>query len=292
MNSFGKTSVLRLALLATVAAVVVGCSSSGKRQHALSPNGVNLTWRGDYDAATNRMTYTGEWAGCGWWFGDDSVKPAADFSQYDQMVVSVDNIVGDSVKLFLNVRYTSTDEISSATAPVVNGHAELRVDLDPDNKSHVLEAYVMSKFPCELTVGKSYLSLPIQYGKPRELKSFGGFIDASEFKGYNDDALVSFNYFAAGEMTYIDSGMVKPMNNWGIGLVCSNADINENICPGHRIILKKLGEQSFDCRLGDLRYLLELEGDDGKRGIYWFVWTGGHLTDVHIINATIRKAIN
>ncbi len=291
MKLFGLTSVLKLALLTATAVLAAGCSSS-KKQRELNPDTADLTWRGDYDAATHRMTYTGEWAGCGWWFGDDSVKPSADFSEYDQLVVSVDNIVGDSVKLFLNVRYTTTDYISSESAPIVDGRAELRVDLDPDNKSHVLEAYVMSKYPCELTIGKSYLSTPTQYGKPRELKSFGGYIDASEFKGYNDDALVSFNYFADGEMTYIDSGVVKQMNNWGIGLVCSNADINENVYPGRRIILKKLGEQSFDCRLGDIRYLIELEGNDGKRGIYWFVWTGGHLTDVHIINATIRKALN
>ena len=290
MNYFEKASVLNLVLLTAVAIVIVSCSF-GSRQHALSPDGANLTWRGEYDPATHRMIYTGDWAGCGWWFGDDSVKPAADFSEYDQLVVSVDNIVGDSVKLFLNVRYTTTDEISSESAPIVDGRAELRVDLDPDNKSHVLEAYVMSKFPCELTIGKSYLSSATKYGKPRELKSFGGFIDASEFNGYDDNALVSFNYFVAGEMTYIDSGMVRPMNNWGIGLVCSNADISENIYPGHRIILKKLGAQSFDCRLGDIRYLLDIEGGDGKRGIYWFVWTGGNLTDVHIINATIRKAL-
>lgn len=290
MKYFGKASVLNLVLLTAVAAVVVDCSF-GRRQQVLSPDSANLTWRGEYDPVTHHMIYTGDWAGCGWWFGDDSVKPAADFSQFDQLVVSVDNIVGDSVKLYLNVRYTTTDDISSESAPIVDGHAELRVDLDPDNKSHVLEAYVMSKFPCELTMGKSYLCQATRYGRPRELKSFGGFIDASEFDGYDDNALVSFNYFVAGEMTYIDSGMVKPMNNWGIGLVCSNADINENIYPGHRIILKKLGAQSFDCRLGDIRYLLDIEGGDGKRGIYWFVWTGGNLTDVHMVNATIRKAI-
>ena len=282
--------VIKLSLLTVVAAMVVCCSPSAKR-HALNPDQANLTWRGDYDPKTHRMTYTGDWAGCGWWFGDDSIKPAADFSEYDQLVVAVDNIVGDSVKLFLNVRYTSTDDISSGTAPIVNGRATMRVDLNPDNKSHVLEIYVMSQFPCELTLVNSYLCEANQYGNPQELKSFGGFIDASEFKGYSDDAKVSFNFSAEGEMTYVaESGAIEPMKNWGIGKIYSSADIGENICPGRPIILKQLGEQSFTCLLGDIRYLLDIEGDDGRRGLYWQVWTGGHLTAVDMINATISEA--
>ena len=291
MRRFGKASVLFFSLLTAVVALFIGCTHSGKR-HILNPEQANLTWRGDYDPANHRMTYTGDWAGCGWWFGDDSVKPSADFSNYDQLVVSVDNIVGDSVKLFLNVRYTSTDDISSGTASIINGRATIRVDLNPDNKSHVLEAYVMSQHPCELNLESAYVREATTYGKPHELKALGGYIDASEFKKYSDDALISFNYFTDGEMTHVDSGIVKPMVNWGIGKIFSSADINENVCPARQIILKKIGEQSYDCRLGDIRYMIELEGDDGRRGLYWKVWTGGHLTEARMINATIREAIN
>ena len=292
MERLGTTSVFKLALLTLVAAFVVGCTPSIKR-HELSLDQANLTWRGDYEPTTHRMTYTGKWAGCGWWFGDDSIKPAADLSEYDQLVVSVDNIVGDSVKLFLNVRYTSTEDISSGTAPIVGGRATMRVDLDPENKSHVLEVYVMSESPCELTLGNSYLTEAFKYGAPHELKSFGGFIDASEFKGYSDDAMVSFNFSAVGEMTYVaESGAVEPMKNWGIGKIYSSADISENVYPGKQIILKQLGEQSFTCLLGDIRYMLDIEGADGRRGLYWKVWTGGHLTAVNMINATISEAKN
>ena len=291
MRRLGKTSIFNLMLLTMVAVFTVGCTLSTKRR-ALSPDLANLTWRGDYDPVTHHMIYTGDWAGCGWWFGDDSLMPAADFSEYDQLVVAVDNIVGDSVKLYLNVRYTTTDEISSGTAPIVNGRATIRVDLDPENKSHVLEIYVMSQYPCELTLGKSYICEAYKYGKPHELKAFGGFIDASEFNGYSDDAMVSFNYVAEGEMTYVaESGAIEPMNNWGIGKIFSSADIAENIYPGRQIILKQIGEQSFSCLLGDLRYMIEPKGDDGRSGLYWKVWTGGHLTDVRMINATISEAI-
>lgn len=281
-------------LLAIMAVSIVACSSSNRKPYVLSPDKADLIWRGDYDPATHRMSYTGPWAGCGWWFGDDSIMPAGDFSNYDQLVVSVSNIVGDSVNLYLNVRYTTTDEISSESAPIVNGRTTLRVELDPKNKSHVLEVYVMSKSPCELTLVSAAFRKATRYAEEHELKMHGNFIDASEFEEFSDDALVSFKYFVDGEMTYMDadSGRIAPMNNWGIGVVCSSADISETTCPGRRIILKKLGEQSYDCRLSDIRYLLELEGDDGERGLYWLVWTGGNLTDVHILNVTIREALD
>ena len=286
-------SKLNIIALLVGLAIMSSCDNSTNNQYLLSLNHANLTWRGDYDASTHRMHYTGEWSGCGWWFGDDSVKPAADFSDYDQLVVSVDSIVGDSVTLYLNARYTTTDVVSSESAPIVNGRATLRIDLDPVGKSRVLEIYVMSKSPCELSFKKALFKKATKYGKPHAIKVYDGFIDASEFDGYSDDALVSFNYYANGEMTYVtDSGTVEHMENWGIGLVTSSADVIGTTCPGRRIILKKIGEQSYDCLLGDIRYMLDLADDDGERGLYWVVWTGGNVTDVRIINVTICEAKN
>lgn len=280
----------KIALFAMAAAVA--CSAPNTK-YELSPDDVNLTWRGDYNKETHRMHYTENWAGCGWSFGDDKTKPAANFSDYDQLVVSVDGISCDTTTLFLNVRYTTSDIVTSESSPIVNGQTTLRVELDPVGKSHVVEAYVMSKHPCDLVVKSAALSKATQYGKEHNIKVLGGFIDASEFDGYSDDALISFNYYAGGEMTYVsDSGTIEPMNNWGIGMVCSSADVIEAVCPGRLIMLKKIGEQSFTCLLGDIRYMLELADDDGERGLYWVVWTGGNVTDVHAINATIREAIN
>lgn len=288
MNKFFN----KIALLAT-AAFAVACSTPGDTKYILSPDEVNLTWRGEYNAETHRMHYTENWAGCGWSFGDDSIKPAANFSDYDQLVVTVDNITTDTTTLFLNVRYTTSSIITSESAPIVNGRTTLRVDLDPEGKSHVVEAYVMSKRPCDIVVKSAEFRKATQYGENHELRMHDSFIDASEFDGYSDDALVSFNYYANGEMTFVsDSGTVEPMNNWVIGMVCSSADVIEAVCPGRSIILKKIGEQAFTCPLGDIRHMLELADDDGERGIYWVVWTGGNLTDVHMINATIREAIN
>lgn len=262
-------------------------------RYILNLDQANLTWRGEYDSITHHMHYTGDWSGCGWWFGDDSIQPAADFSGYDQLVVSVDSVVGDSVNLYLNARYTTTDLLSSETSPIVNGKTTLRLDLDPNNKSHIYEIYVMSKYPCDLTFKSAMLKKATKYGAPKELKVNDGFIDASEFDGYSDDALISFNYYAGGEMTYVsDSGLVETMNNWGIGYVRSSADLIEAVCPGRRIILKKIGEQSFQCLLGDIRYMLELQDENGERGLCWMVWTGGNITDVHTINVTICEAKN
>jgi len=282
----------KIALFAS-AATAVACSSPSNTKYELSPDDVNLTWRGEYNTETHRMHYTENWAGCGWSFGDDSIKPTANFSEYDQLVVSVEGITTDTTTIFLNVRYSTSDIVTSESAPIVNGQTTLRVELDPVGKSHVVEAYVMSKHPCDLVVKSAALSKATQYGKEHNIKVLGGFIDASEFDGYSDDALISFNYYAGGEMTYVsDSGTIEPMNNWGIGMVCSSDDVIEAVCPGRLIMLKKIGEQSFTCLLGDIRYMLELADDDGERGLYWVVWTGGNVTDVHAINATIREAIN
>ncbi len=289
-----RTTYNGILLVLTVIFLACCTSKPSNKRFVLKPGKADLTWRGDYDQETHRMTYLDKWAGCGWWFGDDSTMPSGDFSDYDQLVVDVDSIVGDSVTLFLNARYTNTDIISSGTAPIVNGRTTLRLDLDPEGKSHILEVYVMSKYPCELTLLGGAFRKAIQYGRERKLRMHGKFIEASEFDGYSDDALVSFKFFADGEMTYMDtdSGRIAPMNNWGIGVVCSSADPIEAVCPGRRIILKKIGEQSFDCRLGDIRYMLDLEDDDGEHGLYWNVWKGGNLTDVHMLNTTIREAIN
>lgn len=284
----------RIAFVA-IAAVVVACGSqkNDNKKYELSPDDINLTWRGEYNKAKHRMHYTERWAGCGWSFGDDSIKPASDFSQYDQLVVEIDSITTDTTTLFLNVRYTTSDIVTSESAPIVNGKTTLRVDLDPEGKSHVVEAYVMSKRPCDMVVKSATFRKAIQYGDEHELKVNDSFIDASEFDGYSDDALISFNYYAGGEMTFVsDSGTIEPMNNWGIGIVCSCADVIEAIYPGRRIMLKTIGEQSFTCQLGDIRYMLDLKDDDGECGLYWVVWSGGNVTDVHILNATIREAIH
>ena len=273
-------------------AAAAACSAPNTK-YELSPDDVNLTWRGDYNKEAHRMHYTENWAGCGWSFGDDKTKPAANFSDYDQLVVSVDGISGDTTTLFLNVRYTTSDIVTSESSPIVNGQTTLRVELDPVGKSHVIEAYVMSKRPCDMVVKSAEFRKAPKYGESHKLKMHDNFIDASEFDGYSDDALVSFNYYAGGEMTFVsDSGSIEPMNNWVIGLVSSSADVIEATCPGRRIILKQIGEQSFDCLLGDIRHMLELADDDGERGLYWVVWTGGNITDAHIINVTVREAKN
>lgn len=286
-----RTIVDRILPLAITMAAVA-CSTPDNSKFDLLPDDVNLTWRGDYNAETHRMHYTENWSGCGWSFGDDVKKPSADFSAYDQLVVTVDSISTDTTALFLNIRYTTSDVVTTTSSPIIDGRTTLRANLDSVGKSHVLEAYVMSKRPCDLVMKTATFCKATRYGKKRVLKTRDGFIDASQFKGYSDDALVSFNYFVDGLMIHVDSGIVKPMDNWGIGKICSSADVDENVCHGRQIILKKIGTQSFDCRLGDLRYMIDFDGGNGRRGLYWSVWMGGQLTEVRMINTTIREAKN
>ena len=281
-------------LLLLASSIVISCNKQEPKTDSLPMNldEANLTWRSHYDSIAHKVYYTGEWAGWGWQYGDDSIKPSADFSAYDQLVVTLDSVVCDSTTLFLNARYTNNDVITSSSAPVVDGKSTLRIDLDSVGKSHLLEFYVMSKLPCELVITSVTFKKAIKYGEKHKIKVNDGFIDAKEFESYSDDALISFNYYAEGEMTYVsDSGTIERMDNWGIGIICSSVDVIEAICPGQRLILKNLGEQSFTCRLGDIKYMLELKDDDGEQGLYWVVWTGGHLTDVHLLDATIQEAI-
>lgn len=252
----------------------------------------NLIWRGKYDNSTHRMQYIGDWAGCGWQYGDDSIGKSADFSQFDQLIVTVDSINTDTATLFLNIRYTNFEDLNSTSAPIINGKSTFRIDLDPEGKAHVVEFFIMSKRPCELTLTSVTFRKAIQYGKEHELNVNNTFIAAAEFDGYSDEAIVSFNYCAEGEMTHLsDSGTIERMDNWGIGIICSVADPDEITLPAQRIILKELGAQTFTCRLGDIRYMIEPKDETGKQGIYWNVWTDGNLTKVYPINATIKDAI-
>lgn len=278
-------------LCLTVIACVACCSRTQEKTKILQldPDHINLTWRGDYDSTIHKMTYTSNWSGCGWSFNDEK-NEFADLSEFEQVVLTIDSISTDTTTLFLNIIYTDTAVISSTSAPIVNGKTTLRIDLDPVEKSQVKEIYVMSKRPCEITINSAIIRKAPKYREEHELKVNDSFIDASEFDGYSDDALISFNYCAEGEMTFVsDDGTTVRMNNWGIGIVCASSDVIEAKCPGQRIILKQIGEQSYTCLLGDIRYLLDVEDDDGERGLYWVVWPGGNLTKVYATNATIRE---
>ncbi len=277
-----------------LATFLYACNSTPQSNDTLTLNldEANLTWRCTYDSINHKVSYTSNWSGCGWSFGNDSTKTSADFSQYSQLVATIENISTDTTTLFLNARYSTTEVITSASAPIINGKTTLRITLDPNEKSHVMEIYVMSKRPCEITLADISFHKELQYGEEKELKVNDSFIDASEFDGYSDDAIISFNYEAKGEMTFVnDTGAVVVMNNWGIGAICSSADVIEAVCPGQQIMLEKLGKQSFTCRLGDIRYMLELKDDDGECGLYWVVWAGGNLTEVNALNATIKDVL-
>lgn len=286
-------------LLFVLCVVFYSCSKNASDSKctdtlSLSVDESNLTWHCNYDSVTHRACYTSDWSGCGWTFGDDSIKPSADFSKYDRVEVVVDSVVGDITDLILAVRYTNTDFISSTSVPVVKGKATLRLDLDSVGKSHALEMYIMSKKPCELTLVSATFKKAIEYGELKQLKVTDGFIEASELQQYSDDALLSFHYFTEGEMTFVNdtSGVVEHMDNWEVGILFSAGDVLREFCPSQRIIIKNVGESVYKCRLGDIKYMLDLKDDDGQCGIYWIVWTIGNITNAKIENAFIQEPIS
>lgn len=284
---------INLFKLLALCLIAVSCNSQQEAtSYTLNLDKANLLNKSEYDATSHRVTYLDRWTSWGWEFGVDSTKTAEDFSAYDELTAVIDNISTDTTTLYLNVKYSSSDVTSSASAPIVNGKVTIRLALDPASKSSIEQVYVMSKRACEMTVVDITFSKEKQYGPEKQIKVNDSFIDASEFDGYSDDAFVSFNYETVGEMTFVsDSGTIEVMNNWGIGVICSAVDVIEAICPGQKIMVKKVGKQAFTCHLGDIRYMLDLKDDDGECGLYWVVWTGGNITEVNPLDVTIKEVL-
>lgn len=282
-----------LFILSAICLIAISCNNQQQpTSHTLNLDNANLLNDSEYDTATHRVTYLNRWTSWGWEFSNDSTGSPKDFSEYDELTAVIENISTDTTTLYLNVKYSSSDVTSSASAPIVNGKVTIRLALDPASKSSIEQVYVMSKRACEMTVKDITFSKEKQYGPEKQIKVVDSYIEASEFDGYSDDAFVSFNYETKGEMTFVsDSGTIEVMNNWGIGVICSAVDVIEAICPGQRIMVKTIGKQSFTCHLGDIRYMLDLKDDDGEQGLYWVVWTGGNLTEVNPLDVTIKEVI-
>lgn len=283
----------KLLKLLAIGLIAVSCSSQTETScYTLNLDNANLQNKSEYDATTHRVTYLDRWTSWGWEFSNDSTGSPKDFSAYDELTAVIENISTDTTTLYLNVKYASSDVTSSASAPIVNGKVTIRLALDPVSKSSIEQVYVMSKRACDMTVTDITFSKEKQYGPEKQIKVVDSYISASEFEGYSDEAFVSFKYETKGEMTFVsDSGTVEVMNNWGIGVICSAVDVIEAICPGQRIMVKKIGEQAFTCHLGDIRYMLDLKDDDGEQGLYWVVWTGGNLTEVNPLDVTIKEVL-
>ncbi len=246
-------------------------------------------WDSSFDSETNHVKYEASWGGRGWWYGDDNGDGlSADFSDYDRVVVELDNIAGKVGQFNLCVKYSTTEQESRNASTIVDGRATLRVDLDSLYKKNVKNIYVQCDSVGEAVIKRAYLEKHPKYGPSKELVMVNGVVSSDQFEGYSDKARVDFTFTTAGDIMGInEKNELVEMKGWGVGVICSVADVLGAEVTPYSILLTNLGEETYSCELGDLRYMLTVKDDDGECGLYWTVWTIGNITEAHVIRTTI-----
>ncbi|MCQ2228578.1 MAG: hypothetical protein MJZ13_02395 [Bacteroidales bacterium] len=279
-----------------IAAVVLTLNAcQDKEPNILDKTQMDFGWSSDYDPQTSHIVFNDAWSGRGWLAGDEEDKNAFyDLSNYDLVVVDLKDIEGPVSKLNLIVRYVTEGNESRDVSTIVNGATSLKVKLNEEYKNKVKSIFLLCDTICEMTVKDAYLDRVHTYGERKELKmSDIGIISSDQFEGYSDKALVEFTFETTGDMMGVNQyGENVDMRGWGVGIICSAADIMGAELPSRSIIFRNLGRQAYVCELSDLRYLLTLKDDDGECGIYWTVWKIGQLTEAKIISTTIAEAID
>lgn len=270
---------------------VIGCLSfTGCEVPPTRPLGFfDYGWNSHFEQ-DSCVYFEERFGGCGWMFKDGQ-DTTADFSEYDHVVVVMDNVEPTVTKISINVKYGGTDKTSWYLSPVVNGKAMLSVDLLPEWKDKVEAIQIMGNHPGKAHLAEAELRMPVKYKDPVKLTTTNGLIEAKQFKGFSDDARVDFKYKVIGQdMNFIDEdGNEVSVLNWSIGIICSYGDIMGAELPPRYISLTELGEQTYSCKLGDIRYMLSQKDDDGKCGIYWNVWCVGNITEARIVSVSISE---
>ncbi len=104
-------------------------------------------WSSSYDGATHTITYTGAWAGRGWWFGDPDTR---DCSEYDGVEVVLKTDMTAYISLTVQYAYyeeDSTDPLTTTGAINGSGTGEeqtLYCELDPDMADKVIQIWIQS----------------------------------------------------------------------------------------------------------------------------------------------------
>ncbi len=251
-------------------------------------------WDSSFDPETNHVEYNMSWGGRGWWYGDDNGDGvSADLSDYDRVVVELTDIKGKVGQFNLCVNYSITNVMSRNASTIVDGHATLRVDLDSIYKKNVKNIYIQCDSVGEMVIKRAYLEKRPKYGPAKTLDMTDlGVISSDQFEGYSDKARVDFTFNTTGDIMGIDEkGELVEMKGWGVGIICSVADVLGAEVTPYSILLTNIGEETYSCDLGDLRYMLSVKDDDGEQGLYWTVWPIGNITEAHIIRTTISEVL-
>ncbi|MCQ2201597.1 MAG: hypothetical protein MJZ27_05860 [Bacteroidales bacterium] len=284
-------------LLPVILLIVCACQHEANKPNSniLDIDNLNYGWSSVYDSITHHVTIESPWGARGWGYGEEKdTSTYFDASAYDNVVVNIEGIKGPVSKLNIIVLYADKEVVSRDLSTIVEGATTMRLDLDRKAKSKLKSVFLMSDSLCEMDIKSAYFDKAHHYGPAEELKMSNiGIISSDQFEGYSDNALVEFTFESEGEMIGVDKyGNTVNMNGWAVGIICSAADILGADLPTRGMVLKNIGVQKTTCLLGDIRYLLSLQDDDGECGIFWTVWKTGNITDIRVVSTTIAEAID
>ena len=106
-----------------------------------------------YDAATHTVTFTGEWATRGWWFGSDA--NGRDLSDYKYAVVLFEPV---DFKVQLVAQYNGNPAAADSKALVEAGAKRVVVELNPEARANVQQIYLQSDIPGQVVINQAYLT--------------------------------------------------------------------------------------------------------------------------------------
>lgn len=271
------------------------CTSCSRHDAYLNINDINFGWDSEYDPTTQIIRFNEPWSGRGWMWGtDDDTIEFIDCKSEDKVVIELTDIKGPVSKISLVVMYAKKGVESRELSTIVDGRTTIRVKLDEKSKGMVKRVFLMADAPCQMRIRRAYFDKLHHYSDHKVLRANNlGIISSDQFDGYTDKAMVEFTYETYGSVMGVnDYGETVDMRGWGLGVICSAADILGMELPTHTIAFQELGLQSYVCELGDLRYFLSLEDEDGESGLYWTVWPIGGLSRARVVGVTIAEAID
>lgn len=251
---------------------------------------VNFGWQSRFSPDSPYVFFEERFGGCGWVF-QDTPDSTADFSGYDHVIVICDSVDAAITKMSVGVKYADTEEVSWALSPVVNGRVIINTSLLPDYTDRVRSIHLMSNRRGGARIVQASLRTPVHYRAPVRLNIENGYISADQFKGFSDSARVEFNFFVDGDnLDFVDeNGDSLSILYWSTGVICSYADILGGDLPPRYIPMSGLGNQTYSCYVGDLRYMFSLTDEDGMCGLYWNIWRLGDIRSARIISAYVSE---
>ena len=115
--------------------------------YVLSLDNLGSGWSSSYNASSKTISYDSNWAGRGWWFGND---PGLDFSSYSRIEIKT-SALASNCKLIVEYYGAGNSE-----AYVNAGSTTMTLDFDANGKKNVKQIYIQI---CEINNGGNQVSI-------------------------------------------------------------------------------------------------------------------------------------